>query len=1372
MRLLKFYDQMARSVGNGRKHKSVFSSVLGAALLIGSPFAGYAAPVAYTGTTPASATVCMGSGANSINALLTVTDPDVGETITWTLNAAAMHGTVSLSGSVVSTGGSVMPSAASYTPNPGYYGPDMFAVDVTDGTTTVTMTINVMVVQSPVFAFNNPAVCFGATTAQINYSTTIPYAYTGGAATYVVPEGVANMGFDLVGASGGRDTSVASMPGKGGRVQGNMTVTTGDELTIVVGGRGADGSIIGAAGGYNGGGASFGFGGSGGGHSHILLNGSILAALAGGGAGAGHDGNASSIAGGDGGGLTGADGGMNMSMSAAGGGSATIGGLGATYTLVPTLPGQDGASLQGGDGSLEGVSGGGGGGYYGGGGGAWSGGGGGSSFTNSTLTSGVAHTQGFNTGDGAANLSFTVPASYTYTIDWDNAANTAGFTDVTTATAIPASSISVAVPSTAGVGIYSGIITVHSGACSEDYAFTVNVKQVPDVTATTDVPALCATTTAPGVAFTGTYPGTVFNWTNSATTIGLGASGTGDISSFTAANTTTTAIEASVIVTPELNGCFGTPDTFTYTVKPLPTLTSATTNGYLCDNTTFNYTATTGVAGATFAWTRNAVAGISAAGSSASVATVSEVLDNTTDAPIPVTYNYTITANGCTTTPNVLVTVNPTPSLFPTPLAGTICSGDAYTFTQNSLVAGVTYSWSRAAVAGISTPAASGVGNISEVLVNTTPDPIVVTYVDTLNINGCRYTENLITTVNPMPVLSTPTTANVCNNGLFDYNAASATAGTTISWSRATVVGISTPAASGTDTVEETLTNVTEQPITVNYVFTLVANGCTNTQTVAVVVNPSGVLNTTLTPASICDSTLFSYTPGSNTIGATFSWSRAAIADIANAAATGTDSPEEYLDNTKTYPVAVTYVYSVTINGCSNTQSVVVNVNPTPRLSNPAPSAICDSSAFVFNPASMTTGSTYEWSRAFVSGIANLPANGTAGINEYLDNNTNANIQVPYTYTVTANGCAATQVVRVTVHPTPRMASALTDSACSAVPFNYTPATYAIPAVTYAWSRSAVAGISNTSASGTGNINETLVNTTLGPIAVAYVYTLNLSGCTNTETVSVIVRPAAAAPAITTNAPSNVCAGAMYQNFGAATEPASGVTYTWGATNGEIYATGANNQYAVVNFATPGTAVISLTATIGATGCIGVSTYTVNVGATANTTSPNVIRNNGKLICLQTDVKSYQWGYDDHATLDSNLLAGEINQSYFLKSNDDFNQRYFWVMTTTSDGCVKKSYYNRPLDNTPRTVMNEDVQVAELTVYPNPASSQVNIQIASALNGAVQLDMTNAVGQVLSTKTTADRRTSIDVANLPAGMYLVDCYVGGVKVGTAKFVKN
>ncbi len=91
-------------------------------------------------------------------------------------------------------------------------------------------------------------------------------------------------------------------------------------------------------------------------------------------------------------------------------------------------------------------------------------------------------------------------------------------------------------------------------------------------------------------------------------------------------------------------------------------------------------------------------------------------------------------------------------------------------------------------------------------------------------------------------------------------------------------------------------------------------------------------LTSSLTPPAICSNTVFSYNPTCGTPGTTFAWTRAVVAGISNPAGSGTNNPNETLINTTNLPVNVTYVYTLSVNGCINTQNVVVVINAKPTV--------------------------------------------------------------------------------------------------------------------------------------------------------------------------------------------------------------------------------------------------------------------------------------------------------------------------------------------------------------------------------------------------------------------------------------------------------
>lgn len=94
----------------------------------------------------------------------------------------------------------------------------------------------------------------------------------------------------------------------------------------------------------------------------------------------------------------------------------------------------------------------------------------------------------------------------------------------------------------------------------------------------------------------------------------------------------------------------------------------------------------------------------------------------------------------------------------------------------------------------------------------------------------------------------------------------------------------------------------------------------------------------------------------------------------------------------------------------------------------------------------------------------------------------------------------------LTVNAIPVLSGGLTATTNSGSSFTYTPAS-SVTATVFSWSRTAVTGIKNPAAQGTGNINEVLYNTTNAPAVVTYIYTLTAKGCTNKQNLVVTVNP-------------------------------------------------------------------------------------------------------------------------------------------------------------------------------------------------------------------------------------------------------------------------
>ena len=1329
-----------------------------------------------------------------ISSLLAILDADMGQTETWSIVSAPTNGTITgLNATATSNGGIVAPTGVTYTPDPGFNGTDLLIVNVDDGhggssQNTIYLTVNSEI--SATILTPAVAVCAGTTSASILFSgltnvgpDTVVFNTVGDSA-FFVPVGISTLNFDVQGARGGFDTVVGvhttHNPGNGGRVQGTLEVSTGQQLTVYVGGVGGNGTLTGAAGGFNGGASTsfytFGAGGGGGGASDIRIGAATPAdriVVAGGGGGNGWD-DPGPLAGGPGGNLTGGNSAPNASTSVAGGGTQSAGGAGATYALY--FPGMNGSFFSGGNGSTEGVSGGGGGGYYGGGGGIWTGGGGGSSYADTTggLTSSIVYTQGYDTSHGHVVFTYVVPG--TYSITWDATAHAAGFRD-TLSVPLPlatAGAMSFAVPvisDTTATAVYSGTVTVSTATCSSPaYPITVSVNPIPSVHATANQSVCNGDSTLSDIFFGGSVAGATYTWTNNNTSIGLAANGTNKIAKFLPLNGGSTApVVADIIVTPSASGCTGAADTFTITDNPIPTLNSTTTPPPVCYGVQFIYNQHSATDSITYTWSRAAVYGVSNTDTSGAGIQITEMLVDTTNVPQQVFYEDTLNYKGCINVELVKVTVYPLPVLTSLLNEPAVCSNTQFDFAQSSNVLGTVITWSRAPVTGISNGAGTGADSLYESLIDTTNLPVTVIYTDTLNYNTCLYTQNVTVTVNPTPVLTSPLiAASTCDT--VNYTATSnIPSGTTYAWSRAALSAISPATSNGSSaTIYEGLVSNAAVPVVVTYVYTLTASGCPFVESITDTVRPTPtIFNPIPTPDSICSNTIFNYTALSATAGTTYAWSRPLVSNISDTATSGNSATiGEVLINTATFMVPVTYVYTLTAAGCTNVENVVIDILPSPVLSNnPADTAVCDNTPFSYTPASATLGTSYTWTRAFVTGIDDFPKSGTGVASDTLNNTTYVNVNVNYVYTLVSNGCSNIQDVVLTVHPNPTLSSDTVATVCSGGVLNYYPNSYT-PTTAFAWTSASVGGITATSNSGIGVIKDTLTSSLSVDTTVVYVYTLTAYGCSNTEDVNVKVNPAPSVPGITTFPSNAACDNTMYQNFGTSTAPAAGMSYTWVADNAQVYAMGAGNQYALVNFNTPGTATVFLVVNNVSTGCLNNNSYTVNVSSAGNS-NPAVIYVNGQFICQSTNVDNYQWGYDDASSLDSTILPGETNQNYFNTSPDV--NKYYWVITNHG-GCEQKSYYQAP--NATTGIVNLDAGLKGIKIFPNPAAEAINVEIETTLGGDFKIEVLNMLGQSVNSITTREHSTKIDVAALPAGCYMVDCYRDGAKTATAKFIKN
>lgn len=284
------------------------------------------------------------------------------------------------------------------------------------------------------------------------------------------------------------------------------------------------------------------------------------------------------------------------------------------------------------------------------------------------------------------------------------------------------------------------------------------------------------------------------------------------------------------------------------------------------------------------------------------------------------TYTVVVTdSNSCSVSASFTINASAPPTVLTTATPPDICVGQSTTLTA---IGANTYEWSPAATLSAST------GN------SVTANPLVTTTYQIIGTDqaGCTDTSYLTVTVNPLPLVASPPSPQICAGGTVTITFSGADY---YHWSPQT--GLSNPNGPDSSSVDATLNVTTTYTVTG---FTL--EGCSATGSVTVTVNPIPVpVITPDGPTEFCAGGSVTLTASG---GSSFLWS----------------------DNSTNTSISVnasgTYTVTVTENNCSASTSQVVTVNPLPSavISPAGPVLICSN-----NPAVLTAtsgpGYTYQW---------------------------------------------------------------------------------------------------------------------------------------------------------------------------------------------------------------------------------------------------------------------------------------------------------------------------------------------------------------------------------------------------------------------------
>ncbi len=413
--------------------------------------------------------------------------------------------------------------------------------------------------------------------------------------------------------------------------------------------------------------------------------------------------------------------------------------------------------------------------------------------------------------------------------------------------------------------------------------------------------------------------------------------------------------------------------------------------------------------------------------------------------------------------------------------------------------------------------------------------------------------------------------------------------------------------------------------------------------------------------------------------------------------------------------------YTVT-NGCgsaSTSRAISVVASPSPGTISGIPSLFCAQTSAMLTES--TSGGTWTSSN---TALATIDSTGTIAAL--------AGGTVTISYSVTnAAGCtvAATQSVSITAGP----ASSITASGSTS--FCYGDVVLNGPTgrgLTYQWYKGTtlIAGATDISyaASTTGSF---IVNTG------------NSSGCsTPSAAVDVTVL---SVPVIIATGDSIFCQG----NHMALAVNAVGGGYTsvyqWkrntvnipGATNTTYNATLTGSYTCFENISG---------------GCTGM-TPAVNVSVLSVPT-PVITATGGFLLSTATGYASYQW------EINGTIIPGATNASYPASSNGTYT-----VVVTNGYGCSGASA-GYILSN----LGVENVNLAEWTVYPNPANNMLNISNNSTANTTYTI--TDMPGRTIATGTVTAPLQQIDISRLTTGNYILKITTASGATRNEMFVKQ
>ncbi|NOT73718.1 MAG: T9SS type B sorting domain-containing protein [Cyclobacteriaceae bacterium] len=747
----------------------------------------------------------------------------------------------------------------------------------------------------------------------------------------------------------------------------------------------------------------------------------------------------------------------------------------------------------------------------------------------------------------------------------------------------------------------------------------ITVNPEPVMAAVSDI-IVCPGLAVGPISFSAnTLGGETFSWTNDNPSIGLLASGTGNIAAYTAPlNASGSNMVGNMSVTATKNGCVSAPVTFKITIRPQPVV-SPIIDITVCPGQTIgpiNFVANSGGSEA-FNWTNtNPAVGVGLSGLGSIPSYIAPA--NLTGAAFVGDFSVTATKNGCTSTAVTFkVTVKPEPVISAISSIS-VCPGQTIgpvNFTANT-GGGEVFTWTNDnTTVGLSSGSTGNIGSFVAPA-NTTGSPFIANVSVTTNKNGCNsLPENFQIIVKPQPIMSPVTDITVCPGvSVTAINFVANTGGSeTFNWTNDNpAVGV---LGSGTGSIASYTAppNVSGVNIVGNFSVTATLNGCVSPPiTFKITIKPQPVVNT-VTSVTVCPGvSVGPFTFSANTGGSeVFSWTNDNTLIGLAGSGPGNIGAFNTLSNTTGANIVGNISVSALKNGCTSAPFVFqVIVKPQPVVTPITDIEACPGQGVGPITFTANTGGleTFNWTNDNTT--IGLGGSGTGSIPSFIApaNATGSNFVGNISVTATKNGCVSTiATFKITIKPRPVVTAVPDITKCpgqNVGPVNFVANTGG--SETFNWTNDNTAiGIL---ASGVGPISSYVApaNLTGAPIVGNISVTAVKNGCTSPPvTFQITISPQPVMNAVLNIAD---CPGQTVGpiNFGANT--GGGETFAWTNSNTAI-GLGLNGTGIIPSYVAPpnisGVNIvgnISVTATLaGCTSTPGAFTITIKPQPVVNT---------------------------------------------------------------------------------------------------------------------------------------------------------------------------